>query len=129
MCTVAYTELRSAKFNLILGDLIVVRVRAVNEIGQGDFSVLNISGDLVKTQPRSPPQAPSEGATTNDSQIEITWTALSGIDAGFDTVTRYQLYWDNGSSGIDWVLLATQNQPTFTHSFTKVTGIKSGQPY
>ena len=66
-CSVAYTELRSIAFGLSLGDEIVVRIRAVNEIGPGSYSAVNDSGDIVRTEPLSPPLALSEGSTTDDS--------------------------------------------------------------
>lgn len=122
-CLVAYTELTSAKFGLELGDLIVAYVRATNEIGPGAYSDLNDSGDIVRTEPLSPPTAPSEGAATDDSQIEVTWSALSGVDTGYDTITRYQIYWDNGSVGTDWALIETQESGSFTYSFIQSTGI------
>lgn len=122
-CQVAYSELTGADFGLELGDLIVVQVRAINEIGSGPFSVLNDSGDIVRTVPRSPPDALEEGPSTDDSQIEVTWSALSGIDTGYDSITRYTVFWDNGSSGTDWVLIETQDLGSFTYSYIKSTGI------
>jgi hypothetical protein len=33
------------------------------------------------------------------------------------------VYWDNGSSGQDWVLLIAEFTPTFTYSFVKPIGV------
>lgn len=104
----AYTELRSSDFGLILGNLIVVRIRAVNEIGPGSYSIINDSGDVVRTEPLSPPNALLEGSNTDDSQIEVTWSPLSDSYAGHDIITKYQIFWDNGSGGTDWALIETQ---------------------
>ena len=60
-CLVTYQELRSVDFALMLGNLIEVRIRAINEIGPGPFSTLNTVGDIVRTEPQSPPNSPTEG--------------------------------------------------------------------
>ena len=122
-CSVAYSELRSTTFGLILGETILVRVRAENEIDFGTYSVLNNSGDIVRTEPQSSPESPIEGSDTSDSQIEVTWSALIEPYTGYDTITMYQIYWDNGSDGVDWALIETQETGDFTFTYTKDTGI------
>ena len=128
-CSVAYTELRGLDFQLTLGETIVVRVRAVNEIGPGSYSALNDSGDILRTEPLSSPDPLSEGPATNDSQIEVTWTPLVDPYTGYDTITKYQIFWDNGSDGTDWAPIATQELGSITYSYTKADGISSGDPY
>lgn len=80
-------------------------MRAINEIGPGSFSTVNTVGDIIRTEPLNPPAALVEGSKTDDSQIEVTWTALVDEFTGYDSITKYQIYWDNGSGGTDWALI------------------------
>ena len=51
------------------------------------------------------------------------WSALIAPNDGHDTVTKYEVFWDNGSGGLVWALIATQTTGGFTYSFIKSTGI------
>ena len=127
-CTIAYSELRTDVFgSLLLGDEVVVKVRGRNSIGWGAYSVESSGGDVVKTEPLSPPTPITEGSLTDDSQIQINYLALTGTNAGLDTITAYKLWWDNGSSAANWLLLATETTPSFTH--TTMTGVSRGASY
>jgi len=128
-CDVTYTELRSATFGLVLNDLVQAQVRARNQIGWGEFSTLNTVGDLVKTEPKVPPSAITEGDDTNDAQIQINWTALAGDDTGQDTITEYKIYWDNGSNGANFVHLRTEISPTFTFTYAFTSGVLRGDDF
>ena len=66
-CLVTYQELRSNDYGLQIGQLIEVRVRAINEIGPGSFSTVNTVGDIIRTEPLSPLSALAEGSSTDDS--------------------------------------------------------------
>lgn len=46
-CTVSFTTLRAAPFNLIYGSLVAVIVQATNNIGSGEFSQPNVMGSTV----------------------------------------------------------------------------------
>lgn len=48
-----------------------------------------------------------EGSLTDDSIIQIEWSPLENPETGLDTTTSYQVYWDYGSNGADWVILVT----------------------
>ena len=117
-CNVAYTELRSSTFDLELGDTIIAKVKARNEIDYGEFSSLSEVGltDIVRTEPLQPPTLVSEGPATDSNQIEVFWDALTGEDAGHDTITEYKVFWDNGSSGTNWLLLVSETEGSFTCS-------------
>ena len=130
-CSVAYTELRSATFDLVLGDTVVAQVKARNEIGFGDYSSLTEVGltDIVRTEPLQPPTLVTEGAATDSTQIEVEWAALSGDDAGQDAITEYRVFWDNGSSGTNWLLLVSETEGSFTYSYTHGQGITRGDSY
>jgi hypothetical protein len=70
------------------------------------------------------------GADTDDNQIQVQWTPLTGDDSGDDTPTMYEVYWTPTSGGSNWALFALENAATgFTYAFTKSTGISSGLPY
>ena len=122
-CLVAYTELRTGDFSLSLGALIEVQVRAINEIGPGSYSNVNESGDIIRTEPLSPPNALTEGPSTDDSQIELQWTALEEPYTGYDTILAYDIYWDNGSNGQDWILIESQVIGAFTFNYVQTSGI------
>jgi hypothetical protein len=105
-CLVPYTDLREpSTFNLALGDPISVRISALNSIGEGDLSPVYSDGDIVRTEPLKPATPLTEGTNTDDSQIEVEWTKIEGADAGHDVITEYKVYWDNGSSGTNWLLI------------------------
>lgn len=101
----------------------------MNEIGPGSYSIHNVSGDIVRTEPQSPPDPLAEGPATSDSQIEVTWDALVDPYTGYDTITKYQILWDNGSNGVDWAVIETQQEGAFTYSYVISTGIQAGDPY
>jgi len=49
-CSVPMTTLRN-DFGLTQGTLIVVRVKAANVIGYGDYSEINTAGAVIETEP------------------------------------------------------------------------------
>lgn len=69
--------------------------------------------------------APTEDASSTDTDVTLNWIALSGSDAGNSDVIAYSLYWDNGvSSGAVDIELVDADVTTFT-----VHGVTGGQPY
>lgn len=85
--------------------------------------------DVVKTEPLAPPTLVQEGSATDDSQIEVVWDPLTGQDAGFDAITEYIVYWDNGSTGTNWLELVAQEDGAFTYSYVHSLGITRGNEY
>jgi hypothetical protein len=46
-CDIPFTTLRAAPFSLVLGDLVAVRARAINSVGLGPYSQLNVDGATI----------------------------------------------------------------------------------
>jgi hypothetical protein len=59
--------LRSNHFSLVLGDLVVAKVRAINERGAGNFSNTNSDGALVEVIPMAPANSPFRGNFTSET--------------------------------------------------------------
>jgi hypothetical protein len=76
-------------------------VKAANINGFGPFSQANTSGALVEYPPIQM-TAPTSGLNTNEQQIEVDWTALTGSATGGATITSYNLQYDSGSNGVSW---------------------------
>mmetsp|Transcript_21722 Transcript_21722/g.16028 ORF Transcript_21722/g.16028 Transcript_21722/m.16028 type:complete len:143 (-) Transcript_21722:59-487(-) len=123
-CFISYSDLASTIFTLSLADPIQAKVAAWNAMGWSDYA--SGSGDILRTAPLAPPTNPGQGSATSESQVEVTWSAVTNADAGWDTVTAYYVYWDTGSS--NWALLYTDTSP-FAYSLTFSTGIAAGGSY
>ena len=130
-CEVEMNTFTLASFNLVIDDLIVARVKATSSIGPATgYSPINTSGVTVRTIPLKPPTAPSEGSSSNDSQIEIVITAVTGTNTGSSTILSYEIYWDGGSSVASWTSLTTITATgDLTQSYTQTTGITVGETY
>lgn len=68
--------LRNSPFSLVQGTLITAEVLAHNERGWSIASPANtdITGPKIQTEPLVM-SAPSKGASTSSTQVEIDWTA------------------------------------------------------
>lgn len=129
-CTLTMLNLQSA-FGLVLNDYVVAKVRAKNAIDWSAYTQSSSSsGAQIKTVPLAPSTTVGRGAATDETQIEMTWSAVSGTtNTGGETITQYEVYWDYGSSGANYVLLYTDSSP-FQYTYTQVTtGITSGTTY
>jgi hypothetical protein len=91
-CDIMMSILTESPFNLVLGDLVVSRVTAINEKGQGEYSEINTDGALIYVLPLSPSDAPTRGEETNESQIEVDWVFLTTyLERGGSTIDSYEL--------------------------------------
>lgn len=61
------STLTSDDFSLVLGDLVVAKVRAINERGAGNFSRTNTDGALVEVIPMAPTNSPFRGNFTSET--------------------------------------------------------------
>jgi hypothetical protein len=131
-CDVPLATLRASPgYALLLGAPVIAKVRAYNLIGWGDYSAATATGGAgtVTTEPAAPPTPVQEGAATDDEQLHITWAALTGDDAGQETITSYEVWWDTGAGGSSWTLLTFQPSGSFTYTYTWSAGITSGEAY
>ena len=69
--------LTMSPFNLTLGDMIVARVSATNEKGEGEYSDSNSVGALAEVLPLAPKLAPSRGELTSEIQLDVGWQFLT----------------------------------------------------
>lgn len=77
----------TSTYGLPLNTLIEVQVAAINANGASAYSPVNVAGATAKSVPTTAP-ALSRGPTTSDTQVVLTWTALS---ANADTGKFYYL--------------------------------------
>jgi len=94
------TTLTSEDFGLVLGDLVIAKIAAINEKGQGLFSKPNSVGALVQTLPQAPPNPPRRGHLTNEFRIHVEWDFLTTYEQrGGSTIDSYELQIDDGAGG------------------------------
>jgi len=73
---------------------------------------------------------PANGASTSESQIEVTWSALSTAPSnGGSAVTSYNLQWDSGTSGVTWTDVVGLAPAYTSTSIILTTGITAGTTY
>lgn len=115
--------LRQAPFNLQYNDLVVARIRARNQIGFAvDFSNENSVGARVQVLP-SKMASIYEGLATDDTRIQINWSALEGDETGGAAILSYNL--EMLVSGV-WIELVGQTS-YYTQTFYLIqTNIVSG---
>lgn len=68
--------------------------------------------------------APTEGAATSDSQVQVEWSSVtaSGLPTGNSAILSYELLWDNGDSGLTTFLPLTLSSDLATsHTIVGVT--------
>ena len=46
--------------------------------------------------------APSRGAATSPSLLEVNWDTLTSPQNGDSAITSYSLEWDSATSGVSW---------------------------
>ena len=66
---------------MVLNDPVIAKVRAYNAKGWGSYTIATTYA-TVKTVPVAPPVAITNGAATDENQIQISWTALTGDNTG-----------------------------------------------
>lgn len=80
-------------FGLTQGTLVIVKVRASNSIGYGDYSETNTFGAVIATEPLQM-RAPYLGTNINLNQLEIFWYPLTGNNTGGSEIISYNLQYD-----------------------------------
>jgi large repetitive protein len=126
-CLIPMASLVAAGAHALAFDaLVVVRVSAANVRGFGPASSPNTTGARVRQAPAAM-SAPTKGATTSDSQVEVLWSAVTapGLPTGNSPVLSYQLLWDNGQPArTDFLLLVETTSPGYT-----LVGVTEGTTY
>ena len=128
-CDVPMLHLRQSQYGLVLNSPVIAKIKARNPINWSDYSGETTSFGTISTEPRQPPNAPQEGANTDDTQIHVQWQALTGDDTGGESITFYEVSWDMGNGGSSFSLLKLEPAGSFTYTYTQSSGINPGQDY
>jgi hypothetical protein len=122
-CTLPMSVVLAAPYSLAQGDLVEARVTAVNSHGAGQASAANSAGADVRVAPLAV-GAPSRGASTATTQVEVEWPALTAPGDGGSAVTSYHVQWDQGTGS--WADLVGLVSPHTQTAYTVTTGVTSG---
>jgi len=120
-CIIPMSTLTSAPYGYLFNQLVVVRASATNARGTGSASTPNSIGARIRSVPdamSTPTQGPS-----SDTDIVVTWSALTLTATGNSDILSYNLYWDNGSGTTNIELT-----DSLVTSFT-VSGLTGGATY
>lgn len=120
------SDLWSAPFSLTLGTTITAVVMAENNYGWSSESLPNSASVLVKTKPTTPGSPVRIDASTNQSQLSISWSLFTtDSQTGGSPISAYTLMWDQGTSGLSY----TQLYSGLDSSYTQTSGIVEGATY
>jgi hypothetical protein len=109
------TAFEASPYSLAQGDTVTAIVQAYNINGWGDLADPNPSGALIQVKPHQMAD-PIEGASIDEEQIELSWTALSGASTGGVAVASYHLQWDKATGGATWYDIQGFNPPSLATS-------------
>jgi len=127
------SDLTSATYSLVRGDLVRVRVQASNAKGWGDLSDVNTIGSTVESVPDQM-TIPTRGALTSGTAVQVLWSALtsgsSAAGGATATIISYHLQWDAGNSAsTTWLDLQGLSPTSTATSFLRTSGITGGLTY
>jgi hypothetical protein len=81
-------------FSYIFDTTVYFKVEAINSLGAGLNSTLNLVGANIRSIP-SAMAVPFNGVWgTSETQIMVNWTSLTGANTGNSAILGYELYWD-----------------------------------
>jgi hypothetical protein len=120
--------LRDSPYSLSLGDSVQAKVRAYNERGWSSYSSSG-SGATVQTIPGTM-SAPTRGSATSETQIEVSWTALtSSTQTGGATILSYNLQWDAGTNQATWYNLIGSTTASTVTTLTVTSQVTAATTY
>lgn len=102
-CKISIVSLLESPFTLAQGELVQVRVTAVNSIGGSVPSIPNSVGAEIELVPHKPPTAPTKNYSTTQTTLVINYLHLEGTANGGSEVLSYSVVWDQGTD--TWVEL------------------------
>ena len=101
-CVIPMIALRAVPYSLTKGSIVRAKVQSRNVNGWSPLSIQDDNGAVIETEPNQM-QAPTKGASTNQQQVEVMWTAFSDSEsAGLAEITSYHVQWDKATSGAEW---------------------------
>jgi hypothetical protein len=137
-CLVVTSVLKAPPYNLAQQALVEVQIQAYNLKGYGELSDANTVGAVVEGEPQAPSNLAYDPASTDDTQIVVSWDALTTeaeVGGPSATITSYNLQWDDGTGGAsesDWVDLVGISPLSLLTSHTITTanaGVVPGTLY
>jgi hypothetical protein len=120
-CVIPQSALTSStgSFKLTMGELVVARVAAINELGAGPTSPPNTVGASIVTHPAAPSGLTS-GAGTSSTVMQLDWAGLTtDAEKGGGapvTITSYHVDWQALVTSGPWIELAG-----FSSAYTATT--------
>ena len=97
-CTVPFTELRNAPFNLQFLATVKAKFNAYNLIGQGEYSQPNAEGSFIEVEPQAVRGITLDPALSDTTSVHITWTHLFlTVETGASPVLNYLIKTDQGT--------------------------------
>lgn len=131
-CVIPVSVLQASPYSLVQGDKVVARMLATNAVGSSSYSDDGIltgqSYAEIQSVPHKPPSAPSRGATTATTQIEVAVAALTGVETGGSPILSYHIEFDDGTSGAVWTELQGYSSNSLSLSVVR-TGLTIGTAY
>lgn len=108
LCAVPMTVLKAEPFSLELNDQVIARYKAVNVMGESEYSEasdVQATFALVQTVPFAPEGIPYEGPLTTTSQIHILLDEIPQDSTGGSPIISYQIDCDMNTNGQVWTTL------------------------
>lgn len=127
-CLVAMWDLRGPPFLLTYGTLVRAKVLAANARGWSAPSAANVAGATIQVEPTAP-AAPTSGAATGPTQLDVRWSSLALIPAGGSAVLSYNLQYDNATAATTWFDVIGLSPDSLVTSVIVSTGVVPGSQY
>jgi len=90
-CSIPLTTLTSSPFNLVLGQIIYVKIIAYNAYGYSTESTIG-GGAVIVHVPDAPINLINVVSVTTANQIGISWS--NGVSNGGSVIIDYEVYYD-----------------------------------
>ena len=119
-------------FNYSLGELILVRVTAVNEKGSSESpSPVSTGSATAKVVPAQMPSSSiTRGESTSEYQVHVSWTSMvTDEETGGAPIISYNLQYDQGTDGASWMDLVGSPSNYLLNEFIVTENIVAGEAY
>lgn len=110
---------------LVTGTIYQFRFRAVNALGNSDYSsYLYVA---LTDSPAAPSTITRVDSSSSKTSIAVDWSAVSDGTSPGGLITGYKLYMANGSAGTYYLVYDGSNLPTITAYI--ISGLTTGEIY
>ena len=99
-CTIPFSTLQAAPFNLVWGASVFAKFTATNIVNSSDESTPG-NGAILVTYPDAPASVANDALTTDATKVRITWVAP--VFNGGTTIIDYRVSWDLGSGSFQYL--------------------------